>query len=366
MDVHTTQPVHAPVRFSPDMEKLEPDEVAVLAGLNETLDTIGETTFRHSGHATRDVHAKGHGLLRGELTVLENLPPELAQGLFAHPGRYATAMRFSTTPGDILSDAVSTPRALAVKVLGVTGERLPRNADETTQDFVMVDGPVFGAPNAAKFLASLKLLASTTDKAPGLKRVASSLARGTEAVIETFGGKSGTVIALGGHRQTNILGETFYSQVPILYGDYIAKYCVAPILGLAKLKDVAIDAREDPDALRDAVGAYFAANGGVWELRIQLCTDLATMPIEDASVEWPQRESPYVAVATLTAGPQDSWSEANVAAIEDGMAFSPWHCLAAHRPLGSVMRAREATYARSAEQRGTRNGCPIHEPAGEG
>jgi len=353
------------VRFSTDMETLEPNEAAIQDELNETLGQISETTFRHFGHGTRGVHAKGHGLLRGVLTVLDNLPDPLAQGLFAYPASYAMAMRLSTVPGDILDDAVSTPRGMAVKVIGVPGERLPGSKADTTQDLVMVNGPAFGAPNAAKFLQSLKLLASTTDEAPGLKRVASLLAQGAETVIEAFGGKSGTVIAMGGHPETNILGETFYSQVPILYGDYIAKYCVAPVRALAQLKDAKIDAGADPDALRDAVAAHFATASGAWEVRMQLCTDLQTMPIEDASVEWPQQASPYVTVATLEVPAQDSWSDENVAAIEDGMAFSPWHGLSAHRPLGSVMRARQATYARSAELRGARNGCPIHEPKGE-
>ena len=51
-----------------------------------------------------------------------------------------------------------------------------------------------------------------------------------------------------------------------------------------------------------------------------------------------------------------------VAAIDEGLAFSPWHGLAAHRPLGSVMRARNTTYTNSAEFRGKHNGCPMHEP----
>jgi hypothetical protein len=51
-----------------------------------------------------------------------------------------------------------------------------------------------------------------------------------------------------------------------------------------------------------------------------------------------------------------------VKAIDDGMAFSPWHGISAHQPLGSVMRARKAAYKMSADFRGQRNGCPMHEP----
>jgi len=86
------------------------------------------------------------------------------------------------------------------------------------------------------------------------------------------------------------------------------------------------------------------------------------MPIEDASVAWPEDQSPYVAVARLFVPQQNAWSAEGIKAIDEGMAFSPWHGLAAHRPLGSVMRARRPAYENSARFRAERNGCPIHEP----
>ena len=86
------------------------------------------------------------------------------------------------------------------------------------------------------------------------------------------------------------------------------------------------------------------------------------MPIEDASVIWPEETSPYIPVARLKVEPQSSWKPSIVSSIDEGLAFSPWHGLAAHRPLGSVMRARRTTYTSSAEFRGKHNGCPMHEP----
>ncbi|MGI4942705.1 MAG: catalase family protein [Janthinobacterium lividum] len=351
-----------PLRFSAGMEAPEENEAETNASLIEQLLKISQTTFEHSGHAMRSVHAKSHGVLRGELTVLDGLPPELAQGLFARPASYPVAMRFSTLPGDILDDSVSTPRGLAVKVVGVEGARLAGSEGDVTQDFVLVNGPAFSAPTPAKFLGNLKLLAATTDTAEGAKKVLSAVARGTEAVIEAFGGKSPTITTMGGQAETHILGETFYSQVPILYGDYVAKVSVAPIFDLSTLTDAPLDANGNPDALRSAVAEHFARKGGEWEVRVQLCTDLATMPIEDASVVWPEDASPYIAVARLTVKPQPSWDPAAVAAIDEGLAFSPWHGLAAHRPLGGVNRARNTTYTSSAEFRSRHNGCPMHEP----
>ncbi len=57
------------------------------------------------------------------------------------------------------------PRGLALKVIGVEGPHL-RPQEAPTQDFVMVNGPAFLAPDAAAFARSLSLLAKTTDRAP--------------------------------------------------------------------------------------------------------------------------------------------------------------------------------------------------------
>jgi hypothetical protein len=47
-----------------------------------------------------------------EVTVLADLREEQRQGLFAKPASYSAVMRFSSEPGDVLSDHISTPRGL--------------------------------------------------------------------------------------------------------------------------------------------------------------------------------------------------------------------------------------------------------------
>ena len=111
----------APIRYSPDLETVAPDEDETIRKLEEQFKLILDTTSHDYGHAVRGVHAKGHGLATGVLTVADGLPPELAQGLFAKPGRYDAVLRISTNPGDILDDAIALPRGLALKVLGVEG-----------------------------------------------------------------------------------------------------------------------------------------------------------------------------------------------------------------------------------------------------
>jgi hypothetical protein len=86
------------------------------------------------------------------------------------------------------------------------------------------------------------------------------------------------------------------------------------------------------------------------------------MPVEDASIVWDEAESPYITVATITAGAQDPWTIEKIAAIDEGLAFTPWHALAAHRPLGAVNRARKSAYDMSAKFRAEHSGRAITEP----
>jgi hypothetical protein len=353
----------APIRYRPDFESVPEDESVTRDGLIDTITQIQKKVFDDSGQAHRGVHAKSHGVLVGRLVVEPDLAQPLAQGLFAEPRSFPVVMRFSTIPGDVLDDRISVPRGLSVKVIGVPGTRLPGTEGDVTQDFVMANGPVFAKSKPKDFLGTLKLLAKTTDKAPGLKRVLSVVMRGAEKLVESAGGSSSTLMTLGGYPPVHILGDEFYSQAPILYGDYMAKVRVVPSSpDLRALIRAPLNLHDNPDGIRDAVIAHFATHGGVWELQVQLCTDSDTMPLEDASMEWPQAQSPYLTVATIHADPQLTWSETRVRAVEEGMSFSPWHALAAHRPLGAIMRVRRAVYEAAALFRAKHLGRSVVEP----
>ena len=353
-----------PVRYADDLENVQDDEAKTIEGLNAAFDKILDTTAKDYGHAVRSVHAKAHGILQGTLTVAAGLPPELAQGMFATPGEHRIFMRLSTNAGDILPDAISLPRGLALKVLDVDGERLP-GAEGRTQNFVMVNGPVFQAKTSDKFLGNLKLLAGTTDKLEGTKRVMSTVLRGVSGALEAVGIESPKLQSLGGAPNVDPLGETYYSVTPFRYGDYVAKFAVVPVSSdlTSRTKEV-IDGSMGPDMIRQTVQAEMQVIEGVWELRVQLCRDLDRQPIEDPTVEWKQEDSPFQTVATIHAGRQDSWAAEQVQKVNEEMRFSPWTGLAAHRPLGNINRARKEPYEHSAAYRARFNGCPIHEPSG--
>ena len=352
-----------PVRYDPSLEHVEADEAEAVADIEHSLMKIADITYRDEGRGLRAVHAKSHALLHGELRILDNLPPELAQGLFARPGVHPVVLRISTSPGDILHDKVSTPRGVAIKVLQVEGDRLSGSEQATTQDFLMVNAPAFNKPNAQKFAGGLKLLASTTDKAEGAKKVLSALLRGTEKLLEAVGTESGALKGMGGEPLHHPLGETYFTAVPFRFGDYVGKFSLAPAsASLQALHGKAVDLDDQPDGLRLAVEDYFTENSGEWELRVQLCTDLQAMPIEDASVPWPEDQSPYVAVARLTVAAHAAQPAEARHREEDALFFSPWHGLAAHQPLGSVNRARKSAYDTSGRARAARNAVPFTEP----
>ena len=352
----------APIRYTRDVETVQPEESETIEGLNGTFDTILETTAKNYQHAVRAVHAKSHGILQGTMTVAPGLAPELAQGLFATPGEHKVFMRLSTNAGDILPDTIALPRGLAIKILGAKGDRLPGAAGDT-QDFIMVNGNVFQAKDATKFLGNLKLLANTTDRLEGTKKVMSTVLGGINTALGAVGLESTTLASLGGAPNVDPLGETYFSVTPFRYGDYIAKFSLVPVSpSLTTLTGAKIEASEDPNAIRDTVRAEMTGTEAVWEFRVQLCRDLDKQPVEDPTTPWNEDDAPFQTVATIRAAPQNSWDPAQVQAVDEEMRFSVWTGLAAHQPLGNINRARKETYAHSADFRAGFNKCPIHEP----
>lgn len=354
----------APLRFQADFETVPEDEGETQEGLTQAMLSIAEKTCADTGRAHRAVHAKAHGYVKASFEVLADLPPPLAQGLFAEPRTYEALLRFSTTPGDILNDNISAPRGAAMKVLGVSGPRLPGSEADTTQNYVLGNSPAFQIGDAAGFLKQLKPLAATTGRVEPLKHVVSMVSRTAEAALEKIGQTSATLTTLAGQAPTHLLGDSFFSQAPLLHGDYYAKVGLFPVSSeLTSLSGRDLDLAGHPDAVRDAVEAYFSQFRATWELRVQLATSLEEMPIEDASVVWPETQSLYVAVARVTAEPQASYADAMRDWVEEHSYFSPWVGLAAHRPLGSIMRARRPAYAAARDYRARTNNVEISEPS---
>lgn len=354
-------PDRPPLRYSDDLETVDPArEAATVEDLIQSFRHILTTTFRDYGHAVRGVHAKAHAVLRGRLVVDATLPPELAQGIFAQPGEYPAWLRISTNPGDLISDTVALPRGIALKVENVPGPRLDADSDGA-QDFLMINGPVFAVPRAQDFAGQLKLLAATTDRAEGAKIALSKTLQAVNAALGMVGLESTALAGMGGAPQTDPLGETYFSATPFRYGDHVAKFRLRPLSpALTALTGKPIDMGAAENPIRAQIRREMAGIDGEWAFEVQLARDPERQPIEDASALWDEAEAPFVQVATLYLPRQDSWDAEAVEQADDRMRFSPWNGIMAHRPLGSVNRARRETYRYSAHFRAEANGCPIH------
>ena len=88
------------------------------------------------------------------------------------------------------------------------------------------------------------------------------------------------------------------------------------------------------------------------------------MPIENASVRWPECLSPFVPVATVHIPRQEIDTPAHVE-FTKRLSMNPWHCIREHRPLGNQSRARKRMYYELSRLRQDRNETPHIEPTGD-
>ena len=81
------------------------------------------------------------------------------------------------------------------------------------------------------------------------------------------------------------------------------------------------------------------------------------MPIENPTKEW---SSPFIKLATIKILKQEFNSEKQLS-YGQNLAFTPWHCLPEHRPIGGANRARKKAYEVLSEFRFKRNGITKHQ-----
>jgi hypothetical protein len=361
------------VRYSPQLEWRRPDEDKDIDRIVKALRRNNERAFKKYKHGVRDAHAKSHAILKGTLTVYDGLPPELAQGMFATPNKtYDVIARLSSTSGVLRSDRIRGVRGLGIKVLGVEGERAlydgkPALPDDNakTQDFIMVTHREFLFADAREYrvkgVVTATLLSVLPDTA--LWVGAEILGAVNTHILPRFNKPLPPSLGVFVAPNTHILGETFYTSAPLRYGDYVAKMLVVPLSENVKALEGQLLPRDAGiSAHRDTVLDFFRNQTAEYEVRVQLCTDPKNMPIEDATKEWKEDESPHRAVAKITFGPQNTYSPQRRAFGDDVLSFNSWRALEAHRPLGSINRLKLKVYEASSEFRHTVNDAPRIEP----
>jgi hypothetical protein len=107
-------------------------------------------------------------------------------------------------------------------------------------------------------------------------------------------------------------------------------------------------------------------DAGPWtfDFMVQVQTDPFLMPIEDATVKWPEELSAYVPVARLRL-PAQRFDSAEQLAFADVLRYNPWHSLPEHKPLGNSNRARKQMYWELARLRQAMNQVEHLEPTGD-
>jgi hypothetical protein len=344
------------LRYRDDIEQPQPDEQEAIDGIIQGMTQESQIVEKREHHAVRASHAKSSACVIGELIVADDLPPELAQGLFATGGTFPVAVRFAQGPGETLGDRVSTHRGMSIKVFGVEGEKLPGH-DAPTQDFVFASGRTFPAGTAQGFLSQAKKIGFATPMPEGVKSAVSSLMRNYNKVLTAVTGGPSPTADFYGHPFSHPIADYYFSQAPLRYGDHVAKLGTFPVSAdQDALKDWQLDPHQDEDGFRHASVNYFRDHDAVFELRVQLWTNAETQPIEDSSVEWPSQDSEYRTVATIRLPRQDAYGAERVHYFDEVMTFRPAHSLAVHRPLGSVMRARLQVYRALSDFRHRENG----------
>jgi len=270
---------------------------------------------------------------------------------------FSVVVRFTNSASQPQPDFIPDGRGMAIKLLDVVGERLFSEANgASTQDFIMVNHPVFFAGNVKEFLRFEQVLAASKNEK--LTTATNALTGGDWNPLHWHWREALTALQIAGHLPAHPAGNTYFSMAPIRFGRFVAKYRAKPAGELSgSLVDLVARLGKEPDALRLILEETLRAQQLLFEFQVQLRTSAATMPVEDASVQWPESESPYRTVALLLL-PRQELNTEEQKAICSQLAFNVWHALSDHRPLGGINRLRREAYPISAAWRRSLTAVP--------
>lgn len=311
-------------------EIMAPDEAAVVGEFIAFLRTASARRYP-TGVMRRFNQARHSGCVDAEFTVLDSVPPQHRVGLFARPRTYPAFIRFASAAS--ASDREKDLRGMSIKVRSVEGENL--TAGETVQDFILNSHPVMMVPGTREFLELLRAVESG-----GLSRALYFLSHP----------KAARIALAARQNPPSHLDISYWSTTPYLYGEgravkYVAQAHSAGIHDRPR--------RLTETYLTDALRSRLGNADAMFDFSIQFQTDGRTMPIEDASVEWKEQDSPYILVARIRIPRQRLDAPERETACEQ-VVFNPWHSLREHRPLGNFNRARRDIYHAMASFRESR------------
>ncbi|MGZ8165453.1 MAG: catalase family protein [Methylobacter sp.] len=322
----------------------------------------------------RGVHAKSHGCVKAEFQINPDIDPELQVGLFAEPGKkFAAFIRFSNAnvlvAPDIDKDGKHGSRGMAIKVLDVGGEILIDDNGARNQDFLMINQPVFAFANTEDYLRLNRILDQHDDKPAGFfaplqlqnpditedeKRHILDYMEAENISEDDLGRMAETARIFKEIQSTpvaNALGVQYFSAAPFLFGpDRVMKFSAKPC---AEIPPTEILGIPTDNYLRDVLTETMNKNEAIqFDFMIQVRSDNRDLGIENASSLWDEDRYPFVKVAKIIIpAPQAQVNSDENKAHCEKLAFSPWHSLPEHQPIGSINRLRKSVYQASAEHR---------------
>jgi hypothetical protein len=299
------------------------------------------------GRMLRDAHPKMHGCVRGEFAIEPDLAEELRVGLFSSARRYPIWVRFSNQSGTVAPDSKGDIRGVAMKLMGVDGLKLlPANeAQGGTHDFILISEDRFVTKDVAQFDGLVQALTGGARRMLWFFMTHPRAARNLWVSLKYCGSP---------------LSIRYFSVAPYLFGQRAVKYSLTP----RDVKAETLPADKSDNFLRTAMVNRLNRDEAVFDFSVQFQTDAAAMPIEDPDVAWDEAVSPFRKVATLTIPPQ-VFDTPGRREFGDNLSFNPWRCLAEHRPLGGISRARRQVYEALSIFRHERNQAARAEPGAE-
>lgn len=295
-----------------------------------------------TGIMRRDAHTKMHGIVKAEFIVEPDLPEQLRVGMFKEPGTYQAWIRFSNQNlmnPDIKKDI----RGMAIKVMGVPGAKLmPHEEDSPNHDFVLISSSFFMARDVQEFDDLIK-----------------GLTGGNLALLFFFltHWRMDWNLIKSMKSFANPLQIRYWSSTPYLFGKRAVKYSAIPYFDVPDT----IPENPDYDLLRLAMIKQLATEDVRFDFAVQFQTDADTMPIEDPGVQWSEVESPFRKIATIKI-PRQEFDSDKQREFGENISYNPARCLAEHRPLGGINRARMLVYQAISIFRHEKNQVPVKEP----
>lgn len=300
----------------------------------------------------RDAHAKATGCVRATFSVNGNIPKQFRSSVFSTPGdEYQAWIRFSN--GDMLVNPDSKPdaRGMAIKLMNVHGNKIaPELEGAKTHDFIMTNLPTFFNRNIFDYVEDMKHLAEK-------QRLAWFVSlwpprfhpRRLYIAAKTV---SSTI--------SSPLQPQYYSMLPYQLGDTAVKFSVRPCAGIQFKENTG---NRDHDYLTEAMESHLATESACFDFMLQEKLPGKNLPLDDATVEWSEKDSPFVPVARVHIPPQSLTSEEQMNFCEN-LSMNPWHGVGEWLPLGSLNKARRLVYHAVSEFRHKQNQAEVFEPEG--